>query len=507
MNFASIISIVALVVGVMVAILGLRFGSAPGWGRYRSLAAVGLTAAMYAAFDALWASGVSDEVRWPAACFQGSVSVFHVVAWQSYVRKHLGLPSTRLDHAILALLVVLAGLWLVPGFLAARTVTQLDVPWAGVTYRFPGTTLAGSLVNFLEIGLLGVPLARYLRARRTRPFDATVHILALGAIFVGGVHDTLVSFGVLRSLLLISLGFILAVGALGAAMTRLFVESLRELDHLSRSLERLVAERTDALVAAEATLFRTEKMAALGQLAAGVAHEINNPAAAIEANLAYLLDAVDRGQMPTDGRECVDESLQAIARITRIVTQLLDSGRAAANARSGGGAASVLDAVQEAVASARPQLGEHIVTRFDIPESLFVRADASSLVQVLVNLAVNAAQAIPAERGYGQVEIRTKVEGERVHIQVVDDGTGMTDETRRRLFEPFFTTKIVGVGTGLGLSVSLGLLRSMGGEMLVASSPRGTTMTIVLDRGERERESRDRTSSKRIAIAKRGASY
>ena len=78
MNFASIISIVALVVGVMVAILGLRFGSAPGWGRYRSLAAVGLTAAMYAAFDALWASGVSDEVRWPALCVQGSVSVFHV---------------------------------------------------------------------------------------------------------------------------------------------------------------------------------------------------------------------------------------------------------------------------------------------------------------------------------------------------------------------------------------------------------------------------------------------
>ncbi|HSO36180.1 MAG TPA: ATP-binding protein, partial [Labilithrix sp.] len=257
--------------------------------------------------------------------------------------------------------------------------------------------------------------------------------------------------------------------------------SARELDRLSRSLEQLVAERTRALVAAEASLLKTEKMAALGQLAAGVAHEINNPAAAVEANLAYLRDALDAGGLPHDGRECLDESLEAVARIAKIVGKLLDAGRSATKDPASSGTASVQLAVEEAMMTSRPHVGEHITTTVDLSSALYVRADAPSLVQVLVNLIVNAAQAIPVERGHGHVQIRTSSTGGRIAIQVIDDGTGMSDETKRRLFEPFFTTKPMDEGTGLGLAVSLGLLRAMGGDLEVASAPGSTCMTILLD--------------------------
>ena len=403
MNFASALYISAAIVGVVVAFLGLRFRSAPGSSRYRALAAVGLTAAVYATLDCLWTTNISTPARFLAAGLQGSVAALHVLAWQWYTRKHLGLRETRLDRAFTAVLLLFAGVWLVPGLMNSSRLVVLGVPWLGV--------------------------------------------FALGAIFVCAINDTLVSGEIVRAPLLLSVGFLVAVGALGHALTRSFVASLCELDHLSRSLERLVAERTDALVAAEATLIRTEKMAALGRLAAGVAHEINNPTAAVAANLAYLSDAIEVGVIPPDGRECVDESMQAIARITKIVGQLLDSGRAAANARSARGTASVRDAVREAIASARPRFGAHIVTSFDIAEGVFVRADAASLVQVIVNLVVNAAQAMPVERGCGHIEIRTRAEGGLVHIAVVDDGTGMTEETRRRIFEPFFTTKATGEGS------------------------------------------------------------
>jgi len=349
MNFPSVVCILAAHVGVMVALLGLGFGSAPGWGRYRALAGVGLTAAVYSTLDALWTSHVSTEVRFALAGAQGGVTALQVIAWQAYVSAHLRLPKTSFDRVGTVALAVIAALWLVPGLMVSHALAVVVVPAVGVTYRLPGSTLAGSAAGAVETLFLGLQLLRYVRARRDNP-DAWTHILALGAIFVCGVNDSLVWCEKLRSPLLLSLGFLVAVGALGSSLARAFVASARQVDHLSRSLERLVAERTEALVAAEAALFRTEKMAALGQLAAGVAHEINNPAAAIEANLAYLRDGIDTGQLPTDARECVDESLQAIARITRIVLQLLDSGRAAARARNGNGSASVRAAVNEALA-------------------------------------------------------------------------------------------------------------------------------------------------------------
>ncbi len=166
MNFASALYISAAIVGVVVAFLGLSFRSAPGSSRYRALAAVGLTAAVYATLDCLWTTNISTPARFLAAGLQGSVAALHVVAWQWYTRKHLGLPETRLDRAFTAVLLLFAALWLVPGLMSSSRLIVLGVPWLGVTYRLPETALAGSIANAVETALLGVPLVRYLRSRR-----------------------------------------------------------------------------------------------------------------------------------------------------------------------------------------------------------------------------------------------------------------------------------------------------------------------------------------------------
>jgi CheY-like chemotaxis protein len=130
----------------------------------------------------------------------------------------------------------------------------------------------------------------------------------------------------------------------------------------------------------------------------------------------------------------------------------------------------------------------------DVPDDLLVRAEEASLVQVVVNLVVNAAQAIPRDRR-GRIAIRAYGEGKRVQLEVTDDGSGMSDETKRRLFEPFYTTKAFGEGTGLGLSVSLGLVRSMGGDIEATSEPGRTTMRLSLV------QSSSPSSSARIRIS------
>jgi CheY-like chemotaxis protein len=175
--------------------------------------------------------------------------------------------------------------------------------------------------------------------------------------------------------------------------------------------------------------------------------------------------------------ECLEESSAAVARIGQIVAQLLDSSRAAARAEK---SVSVQDVVHTALAMSKTRLGPHISSSIDADASLFVRGDESSLAQVLTNVIVNAAQAIPKGRP-GRIELRAVKVGERVRIDVTDNGTGMSAETERRMYEPFFTTKAHGEGTGLGLSVSLGLVRSMGGELSLVTSDAGTTVSIVLD--------------------------
>jgi two-component system sensor histidine kinase HupT/HoxJ len=219
---------------------------------------------------------------------------------------------------------------------------------------------------------------------------------------------------------------------------------------------------------------QSQKLESVGVLAAGVAHEVNNPLAFIQANLGSLqqmADAVERNlhRLPekdadelADLREVLDDSLEGITRISRIVNRLRRFSRTP-EARSGPVDPNAV--VVEAVRFARldRQGGFEMTTDLE-PGLPPVRGSRDGLTQVLLNLLMNAAQAV-AGRPDGRVEIETRRDGDGVRITVRDNGPGVPEPIRRHIFDPFFTTKPPDEGTGLGLAIAFDIAREHGGRL------------------------------------------
>jgi len=249
-----------------------------------------------------------------------------------------------------------------------------------------------------------------------------------------------------------------------------------ELERLNAELDRKVVERTAALETAQRQLVMSEKLAALGQLTAGVAHEINNPAAVIQGNLDLAREVLgDRGIAPVaEELRLIDEQVN---RIRLIVAKLLQFARPGDYA----GAVEEVDVnalVADTVVLVRQTLAKrNIALEGTRAATRTVRIPVNDLQQVLVNLVVNAIQAMPDG---GTLSLSTRDTPDGVAIAIRDTGMGIRDEDLGRIFDPFFTTKR-GEGTGLGLSISYALLERYGGRIEVDSRPgQGATFTVHL---------------------------
>ncbi|MBI3140507.1 MAG: histidine kinase [Rhodocyclales bacterium] len=292
---------------------------------------------------------------------------------------------------------------------------------------------------------------------------------------------------------------------------RLHEEQHRRIEELSRANAEVQAVNR-RLEDAQNQLLQSEKMASIGQLAAGVAHEINNPIGYVHSNLGSLetyvedlfriLDAYAEAQRQNPApaacfaevaalRERLDidflkqdvhallaETREGIDRVKKIVQDLKDFSRAGAEdewhwADLHKGLDSTLNIVNNEIKYKAKVVKEYGT----LPE---IDCLPSQLNQVFMNLLVNAAHAI---EGQGVITVRTGTEGGKVWIEIADSGCGIPEENLPRIFEPFFTTKPVGRGTGLGLSLSYSIVQKHGGRIEVASEPgQGTTFRITLPR-------------------------
>ncbi|MDH0867816.1 PAS domain S-box protein [Mitsuaria sp. GD03876] len=281
-------------------------------------------------------------------------------------------------------------------------------------------------------------------------------------------------------------------------------EERRVQQALAENYQRIKLTNT-RLEEAQNQLLQAEKMASIGQLAAGVAHEINNPIGFVSSNLGTLRsyvepmfglldtmqaapdalpEAVARALGDLDRRidlafvkedlpQLLDESEDGLVRVKKIVQDLKDFSRVDhaewQDADLNAGLESTLNVVMNEVkykADVKKDYGA-------LPP---VRCIAAQLNQVFMNLIVNAAHAIPQR---GEIRLATRAEGDWVWVSVEDTGIGMSEEVRRRIFEPFFTTKPVGQGTGLGLSLSYSIVQKHAGRIEVDSTPgQGTRFRV-----------------------------
>jgi two-component system NtrC family sensor kinase len=222
-------------------------------------------------------------------------------------------------------------------------------------------------------------------------------------------------------------------------------------------------------------LVQSAKLASIGQLAAGLAHEINNPIGII---LGFAQLIAQRTQDEKIKSFAVAAEREAV-RVRRIVSDLLGFARQAASEMARVDLRQIIDQTLRLV---EYQLGKDNiqVVRQYAAEPNWVMADSDQLLQVVMNLVQNARQAMPAG---GQLTLRTWT-GQGAHgLSVADTGTGIAPAIIDHIFDPFFTTKPVGQGTGLGLSVSYGLIARLGGDIHVSSRlGQGSTFTITLPR-------------------------
>ncbi|MCC6524201.1 MAG: PAS domain-containing protein [Polyangiaceae bacterium] len=237
----------------------------------------------------------------------------------------------------------------------------------------------------------------------------------------------------------------------------------------------------------EAQVRRTDRIAALGTLAAGLAHEINNPLGYVMLNLTYLqrrcgealaLDHETAWLRDAHGR--LESTLEGVERIRRIVHDLRVFSRGDDGPLGAVDVVAVLDSAVNVLDGAIRHRARLVRSYADAP---FAWGHQARLAQVFVNVLLNAVQALP-EGGPELGEITVSAEADargRAVVTIADTGEGIAPEVLGRIFDPFFTTKASGVGTGLGLWICERILAELGGEIAVASEPgRGTRVTVVL---------------------------
>ena len=478
MTFAASITLVSAGIALCVAVQSRQLSRAPGWSEQRFFSVAALSVSAWSLLNIPTTAPVGSE-HLVVICsrLQLGAAALHTWGWLRYSSMVVGRPGSRTDRRLIPALA-LAGLagaftpWVVPGGIRTHVFAPL-----GAVYRSALTTPWYDLCYAIILGLLVIPLARFARAWRRGVPNAPVQALALCVFFVLAINDFLVSDGLYDAPYLVDLAFLVPIVAVGYVMTGRFVADAREHHELRGQLERQVRERTADLGRTQEALHKAEKLAALGQFAAGVAHEVNNPAAVVNANLDYLTES-GRGELGPQALDALAESKTAMQRIAVIVRQLLDAGRLAASPETRT-AVPLRKVADGAFSVAHARLGRRVRLTNEVPQGCFVLAGEGVLAQVVVNLVVNAVQAVPDHRADGHVVVRSELSGDRVRLVVEDDGLGMPPEILRRVFEPFFTTKPFGSGSGLGLAVSRGLVASLGGELRLESTPGTGTRAIV----------------------------
>ncbi len=251
--------------------------------------------------------------------------------------------------------------------------------------------------------------------------------------------------------------------------------------------QTLINGRKAALLEKERTqeqLIQSESLAAIGQLVAGIAHELNNPLASasslIQTDLELLQEEKDKRQTDRALAEDLAYSLKELDRTQEIVRSILDLSRQTQSYREDVQMNDVIDDALRVLHNHYKRM-DVVIEKAYAPDLPAIPGNFSNLGQVLINILKNALDALPEGRGTIHLATSHRQDTDRIVVVCRDDGVGMPPEVRKHAFAPFFTTKEVGDGTGLGLYVSHEIVKKHGGDIRIESDKgKGTTVTIRL---------------------------
>ncbi len=347
-------------------------------------------------------------------------------------------------------------------------------------YQHNGDAMVGGLASIEETDLLaGVQIPKAAAYLTARELLDNLTLVALVLLIASAI------FGLLGSRLLTRtlerLTNAARIVAKGRFDVKVAASSSDEIGELASSFNQMASEldsREKALKNAQQALIQSEKMAAFGELGAGIAHEIKNPLAGILGLAQLSMRKMDKGDPVYTNLGIIEKETN---RCTHIIQNLLKFSR---QEKVSFVAVDLNQVAKDAMAIVEHQLEMNkvkLISKFDdaLPD---ISGNANQIQQVLINLMINAQQAMDGRAG--EVTVTTSSNNGDVSVQVADNGPGIPEEIQAKIFEPFYTTKPVGKGTGLGLSVSYGIIQEHNGDIQLQSSPdEGSTFTLTFPMG------------------------
>lgn len=453
---------------MLAALLALGMSSAPGRRELRWFALCAALASLFNLSNALVTLGAPLPTVLVASRFSLFFAGLHAVSWFKYSAAQARRRLWLWERLFMGGGVALSLLALVPGVVLESDLLYREVPWLGVTYADAPPTTFGVFAFAYHCAGLSIIFARYLKRLLGGDRTCIAEFVALGALLLGALHDSLASAGIIGDPYICDLAMMVMVLAVGGSLTRSFVASARALEVSSRKL-----------AAAHEELVKRERLAALGELAAVVAHEVRNPLAVVFNATAGLRKAAPGSK---DHDALVSIVQEEAERLRDIVSDLLDFARPRPPLFA---PVATDELLRSAIEAARGQAGAGAQDiTLEIERGIEPKSCDERLVrQAVINLVTNALQA-PERRGPVRILVETLVDDDGLKtaglsISVVDDGRGVPSKLRERVFTPFFSTRPS--GTGLGLAVVRSSAEAHGGDVVLSDTPGGgATFTLRL---------------------------
>jgi signal transduction histidine kinase len=426
------------------------------------------------------ANDPADAIGWQSwqMAFGGVLGVGFV----RWAHATIGVRRPRLERFI-AFFVVVNCIGLLIGTIFSDTVAMRPALGRPGLVAEAMLTPFGTFVVaiFASLALyVGVEMARAARRRvEVRPIVVAYALFAL-TLF----HDAAVGADLINGRQLLPLGYLVMLTGLSAVLVRGFVRWMGEAERLATDLHARVEERSEELRRKESQLVHGERLAALGTLAAGVAHEINDPMAFISSNLNRIEEIWNHPTERRDVPEILDECHDGLARLRGTVGELLRLARRSESE-------TVPVDLADVVASVLPLVRAEGRFRARWTEFLTavpsVRGDPGLLAQVALQLLLNGIRSIPeGAAGEHRIAVSTGSERGRVRLRVRDSGPPIPSDELAHVFDPFSPRAAEGANSRLGLAVTHQIVKSHGGEIEVSSDQRGTEVTVWLPQAPEE---------------------
>lgn len=452
LTIPAAISCVVTVLSLLVGIAALAGSSGPGWAALRWFGIAAFCAAMYGLAAVASTIDVGPMLRPVFGKIGGTAASSMTAAWFVYFAASHNRPLARWEKYVVRTLWVIACLWLIPGVCRTDHVFERRVPWLEVTYATTRPTVFGQLTwLFLSFAVITLIIRLAQSARRGEP-GARLEVTAVIIQFASGINDGFAASGRADLPYLLDLGQFMIVLAVGTTLITRFVAEARQLR------------------AAQSELVRSERLAALGELSAVVAHEVRNPVTVIfnavstlrkevvSPNASTLLNIVNE---EADRLKRVAGELLDFARPRSLVIEPIPPGHL------------VKGSVDAATTALATEEKVDVIAADDIPD---FPGDEQLLRQALINLITNALQASDRK---GPVRVETRIRDGNIAFVITDDGAGIPKDIAAKMFTPFFTTRAS--GTGLGLAIVKRIAEAHGGDVTWApGAERGATFSLVV---------------------------